>query len=335
MRALVTGGGGFLGSAIVAQLVARGDRVRSLARGSYPEVERLGAECVTADIRDAAAVLRACEDVDVVFHTAALAGIWGTWEEYYGINVAGTLNVIEACRARNISRLVFTSSPSVTFDGKAQEGVDESEPYPTRWLCYYPQTKALAEHAVLAADDSQLATCALRPHLIWGPGDRHLIPRLIERARAGQLRRVGDGTNLVDMIYVDNAAAAHLQAADALEPGAAVAGSAYFLGQGEPVNCWQWIDEILALAALPPVEKSISLAAAWRIGWAMELIYGCLRIQSEPRMTRFLAAQLGTSHYFDITRARRDFGYEPKVTTAEGMQRLGAALKRSIVRLSY
>ncbi len=280
------------------------------------------------DIRDATAVLRACEEVDVVFHTAALAGIWGPWDEYYGINVAGTQNVVAACRSQRIRRLVFTSSPSVTFNGTAQEGVDESAPYPTRWLCYYPQTKALAEQAVLAANDSQLATCALRPHLIWGPGDRHLIPRLVERARAGQLRRVGDGANLVDMIYVDNAAAAHLQAADVLEPGSPVAGNAYFLSQGEPVNCWQWIDEILGLVGLPPVEKSISLAAAWRIGWAIERAYGCLRIQSEPRMTRFLAAQLGKSHCFDISRARRDFGFEPKVSTAEGMRRLGAALNR-------
>ncbi|MEX2113496.1 MAG: NAD-dependent epimerase/dehydratase family protein [Pirellulales bacterium] len=328
MHALVTGGGGFLGQTIIAQLLARGDHVRSLARGRYPALEELGVECVQADIRDAESVRQAAAGVDVVFHTAAIAGIWGPWAEFFGINVIGTRNIIAACRAAGVRRLVFTSSPSVTFDGAAQEGVDESAPYPQRWLCYYPQTKAQAEQEVLTANDSRLATCALRPHLIWGPGDHHLIPRLIERAKAQQLRRVGDGTNLVDMIYVDNAAHAHLQAADALAPDSAVAGNAYFLSQGEPVNCWQWIDEILALVGLPPVEKSISLKAAWRVGWLLEKIHLSLRIQSEPRMTRFLAAQLGTSHYFDISRARRDFAYDPRISIAEGMCRLGAAMNR-------
>jgi nucleoside-diphosphate-sugar epimerase len=326
MLALVTGGGGFLGTAIVRQLLARGDQVRTLARGSYPDLATLGAQCLQGDVRDPNIVRTACEGVGVVYHTAALAGIWGPWNEYYGINVLGTRNVIAACRAAGVPKLVFTSSPSVTFDGTSQEGVDESAPYPARWLCYYPQTKAQAEQEVLAANGAKLATCALRPHLIWGPGDHHLIPRLIARAKAGRLRRVGDGTNLVDMIYVDNAASAHLQAADALAPHATVAGRAYFISQGEPVNCWQWIDEILALVGLPPVSKSISLNAAWRLGGALEGVFGLLRLRGEPPMTRFLAAQLGTSHYFDVGRARRDFGYLPEVSTAEGMRRLASAL---------
>jgi nucleoside-diphosphate-sugar epimerase len=326
MLALVTGGGGFLGRHIVEQLAARGDRVRSLARGRYPALEQLGVECRQGDVRDAAVVRAACEGVQVVFHTAALAGIWGPWADYYGINVVGTQNVIDGCRAMGVERLVFTSSPSVTFDGTSQAGVDESAPYPARWLCHYSHTKALAEQAVLAANAPSLATCALRPHLIWGPRDRHLIPRLIERAAAGQLRRVGDGTNRIDMVYVDNAAEAHLQAADALSPASAVAGKAYFISQGEPVNCWQWIDEILALRGLPPVERSISLSAAWWIGAILEAAHRVLMLKGEPRMTRFLAAQLGTSHYFNIARARRDFGYEPRISTAEGMRRLGEAL---------
>jgi nucleoside-diphosphate-sugar epimerase len=168
-----------------------------------------------------------------------------------------------------------------------------------------------------------LWTCALRPHLIWGPGDPHLIPRLIARRRSGRLRRVGDGNNLVDMVYVDNAAAAHLKAAEALGPGGAASGKAYFLSQGEPVNCWQWIDQLLALAGLEPVRGSISVAAARRIGAACEAVYRTLRIQSEPPMTRFLALQLGKAHYFDISAARQDFGYEVKVSTDEGMRRVG------------
>jgi nucleoside-diphosphate-sugar epimerase len=326
MRVLVTGGGGFLGRAIIRQLLARGNQVRSLARGAYPELASLGVECVQGDIRDAQTTEIACADRDLVIHTAAVAGIWGPWKHFHGINVLGTRNVIAGCRKHGVPKLVYTSSPSVTFDGTPQENVNESVGYARRWLCHYAQTKAIGEQEALAANDRSLSTCALRPHLIWGPGDQHLIPRLVTRARSGQLRRVGDGTNLVDMVYVDNAAEAHLQAADRLAPDSVVAGKAYFISQGEAVNCWQWIDEILALAGLPPVKQSISLPAAWKVGAAMEMAYRLFGWQSEPRMTRFLAAQLGMSHYFDIAAARRDFGYQPQVSKAEGMCRLARSL---------
>jgi len=327
LKTLVTGAGGFLGLYVVEQLVARGDRVRALCRGEYLELQRLGVEIVRADLRDRAAVIEACRGMDVVYHVAGVAGIWGPWEHYYGINTLGTHHVVEGCQTHGIGRLVYTSSPSVTFDGSDQAGVDESAPYPERWLCHYPHTKAMAEQHVLSANgQAGLLTCALRPHLIWGPRDGHLIPRLLARARAGQLRQVGDGKNLVDMIYVENAAAAHLQAADALQPGSPVAGRAYFISQGEPVNCWSWINQILALAGLPAVAKSISTGNAWRIGACLEAIHSLFRIQREPRMTRFLAAQLGRSHYFDISRARQDFGYAPQISTVEGMRRLQAAL---------
>jgi nucleoside-diphosphate-sugar epimerase len=167
-----------------------------------------------------------------------------------------------------------------------------------------------------------LLTCALRPHLIWGPRDQHLIPRLIKRARAGQLRQVGDGKNLIDAVYVENAAAAHLLAADALRPGSPVCGQAYFITNGQPVNCWNWINDILTLAGLPPVERRISYRAAYAAGAALEGLWTVLGRTDEPQMTRFLAAQLATSHYFDISAARRDFGYEPRVTMAQGMERL-------------
>ncbi len=327
MRVLVTGGGGFLGRAIIEQLLAQGDEVCSLARGNYPQLEARGVECLRGDIRDAARVSSACAGCELVFHTAAVAGIWGPWEHFYGINVLGTRNVIAACREHKVPKLVYTSSPSVTFGGRPQENVNESVGYASRWLCHYAQTKALGEQEALAANTRALAVCALRPHLIWGPGDQHLIPRLIERARSGQLRRVGNGKNLIDMVYVDNAAAAHLQAAEALTPGSPVAGRAYFISQGEPVNCWQWIDELLGLAGLPPVKRSISLSAAWQVGAAMEWAYRLLRLTGEPRMTRFLAGQLGMSHYFDIKAARRDFGYRPVVGKEAGMERLRVTLR--------
>lgn len=325
MHALVTGAGGFLGRYIVEQLVARGERVRGFARGAYPELVSAGVEIVQGDIRDAQAVARACVGIDVVFHVAAVAGIWGKWEYFHGINTLGTKNVLAGCREHGVRRLVFTSSPSVTFDGSDQSGVDESAPYPKNWLCHYSHTKALAEQQVLAANGCDgLMTCSLRPHLIWGPRDQHLIPRLIQRARSGRLRRVGQGTNKVDMIYVENAAVAHLQAADGLKAGSPVCGSAYFLSHAQPVNCWDWIDELLALAKLPPVRKSISFEAAWRIGAMCEFAYKLLGKRTEPPMTRFLAAQLAKDHYFDIRKACHEFAYKPQVSTAEGMRRLAA-----------
>ena len=324
MKALVTGAGGFLGRHIVAQLLTRGDEVRGVARGEYPALVEQGVEMLRVDLRDREATIAACEGVDVVFHTAAVPGIWGPWELYHGINTVGTEHVLAGCRSHGIERLVFTSSPSVTFDGEDQCGVDGSAPYPSRWLCHYPHTKALAEQQVLAANGSEgLWTCALRPHLIWGPGDPHLIPRLLARRRSGRLRRVGDGTNLVDMVYVDNAASAHLLAAEALGPDGAASGEAYFLSQGEPVRCWEWVDELLALAGLEPVRGTISVSAAHRIGAVCEAVYRTLGIKSEPPMTRFLALQLGKAHYFDISAAGRDFGYEVTVSTAEGMRRVG------------
>jgi 2-alkyl-3-oxoalkanoate reductase len=328
MLALVTGAGGFLGRYIAEMLVARGDQVRSLSRKTYAFLDERGIQQYRGDLADRDTVELAVSGCDVVFHTAAIAGIGGRWKDYYATNVAGTQNVVRACRDHRVQRLVYTSSPSVTFDGRDQCGVNETAPYPKRFLAWYPQSKAIAEQHVLQANSEQegLLTCALRPHLIWGPRDQHLIPRLLDRARQRQLRRVGDGKNLVDMVYVENAAEAHLQAADALKPGSPVCGRAYFISQGEPVNCWDWINEILALAGLPPVTRSASYRTAYAAGAALESLYWLLRRTDEPRMTRFLAAQLATHHWFDISRAKADFGYAPRVSTGEGMQRLGREL---------
>ncbi|MEW4455935.1 NAD-dependent epimerase/dehydratase family protein [Bremerella sp. JC817] len=329
MSVLVTGGGGFLGRYLVEQLLQHGESVRVLGRQRYPDLESLGVECIQGDLRDASAVEKGVKGCDVVYHVAAIAGIWGRWSDYYGINVEGTDNIIAACKAWKVERLVYCSSPSVTFDGTDQKGVDEKAPYPETWLAHYPHSKAIAEQAVLAANQpGTLLTCALRPHLIWGPRDQHLIPRLIARAKTGKLRVVGDGKNLVDMVYVENAASAHIQAAGALlESPEKVGGKAYFVTQGAPVRLWDWINDILALDGLPPIRKSVSANVAYYAGAMMETAYKMVgRMNEEPRMTRFLARQLATHHYFDISAARHDLGYSPKVSTEEGMRRLADEL---------
>ena len=322
MRALVTGGGGFLGKAIVERLRARGDHVQSFSRGDYPELRALGVPLFQGDLTDRDALLRAAQGCDVIFHVAAKPGIWGPYQEYYRTNVVGTENVLAICRQLGIARLVYTSTPSVVFNGRDQEGIDESAPYPDHYHAHYPRTKAHAERLVLQANDSGLSTTALRPHLIWGPGDHHLIPRILARARAGQLRRIGTRANRVDSVYIDNAADAHVLAADRMAPGAPVAGKAYFISQGEPWPLWDLINRILQAARLPPVTRSISPTLAYAAGWMLETVYGLLRLGSEPRMTRFLARELSTAHWFNIDAARRDLDYRPTVSIEEGLRRL-------------
>ncbi|MBL8848837.1 MAG: NAD-dependent epimerase/dehydratase family protein [Planctomycetaceae bacterium] len=328
MHALVTGGSGFLGRYIVERLVARGDRVRSLSRWPPDDLASERVDVVRGDIRDARTVADACRGVEAVFHTAAVPRIWGPKAEYHEINVGGTMNVLAGCREHGVGRLVFTSSPSVVFDGRPHAGANESLPYAKSHLAVYPQTKALAEHAVLDANGMNgLATVALRPHLIFGPGDPHLLPRVVQRAMTGRLRRVGDGTNLVSVSYVENSAAAHLQACDALAPGAACAGKAYFINEPQPVNLWDFINDVLQRAGVPPITKSIPAGIAWRIGGMLEATYRLLRLPGEPRMTRFMAAQLSSSHWYDISGAIRDFGYNPQISIAEGLRRTEPDLK--------
>ena len=322
MKALVTGGGGFLGSAIAGMLHQRGDQVTVFGRRRYPHLERRGIECVQGDLRDAESVQNSVSGMDVVFHAGGLTGIWGQRRMFWETNVGGTRNVLAACRRAGGPKLVYTSSPSVVFGEDDLCGVDESVPYPERYLAAYPETKAAAEREVLDANNDDLATVALRPHLIWGPGDPHLIPRVLDRARRGKLVRVGDGRNLVDIIYIDNAAEALLLAADALAPHSACAGRAYFISQGEPVALWPWLARIIEAAGLPAVKRAVSYRTARRMGWVCEALCHALRHGREPLMTRFLAAQLAKSHYFNISAARRDFDYLPRVSTEDGLNRL-------------
>jgi 2-alkyl-3-oxoalkanoate reductase len=326
--ALVTGAGGFLGLAIVQQLLARGERVRALCRRRSTELDALGVDAVPADLRVREEVVAACEGADVVFHAAAVVGASGPWDRYCATNYWGTRYIVDGCLKHAVGRLVFTSCASVTFQGGDQRGVDDSVPYPRRWLGNCVHTKAMAERQVLAANGLEgLLTCVLRPPIVWGPRDRHFLPWLLATARAGRLRRIGNGTNLIDTVYVENLAEAHLLAADALLRGAAdsgptASGHTYFVTQGEPVNCWDWIDELLALHRLPRLAKTISFQNAWRFGGMHDLFARIVRRKTDPPLSRLQAVQLGRSHCLDMTAARRDLCYSPRVSTAAGMQRL-------------
>ena len=326
-HALVTGGGGFLGRYVVEQLLARGDQVTVFARGAYPELVGAGARLIRGDLRDRDAVIRASEDVDVVYHIAAKAGVWGAYADFYAVNVTGTDHVIAACRAHGIRRLVYTSSPSVVFDGTDQEGADERLPYPDHYESPYPETKAIGERHIVAANDDDLLTVSLRPHLIFGPRDNHLLPGLIARARKGMVPQVGQGHNQVDLTYVEDAARAHLLAADALAPGAAPPGSVYFISQDEPVVLWPWIREFLAALDLPPIRLQMSLSVARALGGAAATVYQRLKLKQEPPLTPFLASELAQSHYFDISRAKEELGYKPALTMTEATAQTVAWLR--------
>jgi len=327
-KALVTGGGGFLGSRIVRMLLDKGITTRSLQRSDSPELKKLGVEIIRGDISDQATVINAVEGCDVIFHVAARAGVWGDYDDYYQCNVTGTKNIIDACQTHHIQKLIYTSSPSVVFAGKDEENINESTPYPDQFLTAYQKTKALAEQMVLEANNETLATVALRPHLIWGPGDPHLVPRIIERAKAGRLRLVGKQSNLVDSTHIDNAALAHILAAEVLEPNASCAGKIYFISNDEPLPMKELINKILAAANLPAITKTIPTQLAYTIGMMMELVYKVFKLKDEPIMTRFIAKQLSCAHWYDLTAAKNDLGYQVKVTINEGMERLKASLNK-------
>ena len=327
MKVLVTGGGGFLGQALCRGLVERGVEVTSFNRGHYPELDALGVRQVRGDLVDGDAVMAASRGVDAIFHNAAKAGAWGDYESYHRANVMGTQNVLEACRAHGIGRLVYTSTPSVTHrkTHPVEGGTAETVPYGSGFKAPYATTKTIAEKAVLAANGPDLATVALRPRLIWGPGDNQLLPRLVERAKAGRLRLVGDGENRIDTTYIDNAAQAHFDAFAHLAPGAACAGKAYFISNGEPKPVREILNALLAAAGAPPVTKTVPFKVAYAIGAVGEAVWPLLRLPGEPPLTRFLAEQLSTTHWYDMAPATRDFGYKPRVNTAEGLERLAQA----------
>lgn len=323
---LVTGGTGFLGRRIVERLVGQGRAVTVMARRPAPDLEARGVRFVACSLEDASAVRDACRGMETVYHVAAKVGVWGRRSDYFAANVLGTRAVLDGCRAHGVRRLVHTSTPSVVYNGRSLSGADESLPLTTGCPSAYPVTKAQAEAEVLRANGMLLSTVALRPHLIWGPGDPHLVPRILDRAKAGRLRIVGEGRNRVDMVHVENAADAHLAAERALAAGRA-GGRAYFITNGEPVVLWDWINGLLAALGRPAVTGRIPLWAASAAGGVLEAVWSLLPLGGEPPMTRFVAAELAKDHWFDISAARRDLGYAPRVDMATGTAELVARLR--------
>lgn len=321
-KVLVTGGGGFVGSAIVRSLLKLDCQVFVAGRNSYPRIEEIGATCLQGNISDRDFTMQICDGIDTVFHTAAKAGIWGRWQEYNNTNIIGTRNIVDSCKAHRVQNLIYTSTPSVVFANKDIVNGDESLPYAKTYLCHYPKSKVIAEKYVLRNNNNGLRACAIRPHLIWGPGDPHLVPRLLEKGRKGELKIVGSGNNLVDISYIDNVAHAHLLAAKNLEEGGEAAGNAYFIGQESPVKLWHWINDLYRELGIPPITRKVPFMAAYIAGSVLEFIYRLQGNPNEPKMTRFLAQQLARSHSFSHHRARTDFGYRPVVTLAEGQKRL-------------
>lgn len=325
MRILVTGGGGFLGTHIIQELLKNPTYiVTNFSRHTYSHLEDIGVPTIKGDLRKKEDVERALDQgFDAIFHVAALAGVWGKFDDYYSINYLGTRNLLEAAKARGIQKFVYTSTPSVVFNKDDLLGVGEEQPYATDFLNGYSETKTMAEKLVLGMNDGNtFLTCAIRPHLIWGPGDPHLFPRVIQKGKLGKLRIVGDGENLVDIIYVENAALAHVQAFEHLKPGSPVCGEAYFVGQERPVRLWDFINQVLGQVKVEPVMRTIDVTTAYRLGWFMEKAFKALGINKpEPPMTRFVALNLGKSHYFSHEKAKKHFGYVPKVSIEEGLKR--------------
>ena len=322
MKALVTGGGGFLGGAIISLLRSKGVSVRNFSRKTYPQLEQKGVECVRGEVSDPKKAKTACAGCDIVFHVAAKVDMWGSYADFHRTNVDGTAVMLSAAKAAGIARFVFTSSPSVVFPGGDVEGWQESAPYPAKFDSAYAKTKALAEQLTLKANAPDFATTALRPHLIWGPGKDQLVSTIVKQGRAGNLRRIGNFNKLIDTTYIDDAARAHWCAAEKLCNGAACAGKAYFISQDDPRPNWDIINMILAAAGINPVTKTIPHAAAYAAACATEAAWQITRLKKQPPLTRFMVQQLTCAHWFNISAARRDLGYAPAVTIEQGMAKL-------------
>ena len=321
MKVLVTGTGSLLLGGIASELVRRGDDVVCVQRRSTTFDGYQNARQVLADIRDADAIAQAAHGCDAVIHGAARVGVVGSQKEFYDTNVTGTINILHAAEKHDISRLVLVSTPSVAHTGDSLIGAPAGDAEIGRTHSYYAESKAIAERAVLNARNNHLAVVAIRPHLVWGPGDTQLVGRIVERAASGRLAVIGTGNALVDSTYIDNAISVHIAALDALHVGSASDGKAYVVSNGEPRSVNELMRSMCAAADIPFEPRHLSLAFGIRLGSLIERLWPLFR-SSEPPITRFIAEQLGTAHWFDQRAVQEDLGWTPHVSLDEGFQRL-------------
>lgn len=323
MKVLVTGGSSLMGTCLARGLAARGDFVRCFQRRPVESLDALGnVEQVLGDVSDRSDIEGAVTGCDAVVHLAAKVGIVGDRADFVAVNVTGTSNLLDAARRAGIQKFVHVSSPSVAHDGNPIIGGLADPPAEDHARAWYPETKAIAEHAAIEAASDGMGVVVLRPHLVWGPGDTQLVGRIVERATTGRLALVGGGRALVDTTYIDNAVSALIAALDVVDPNAVCSGKAYVIANGEPRPVRELVSGICAAAGVAFEPRDVALGAARVIGSMIERVWPRLGVDGEPPLTRFLADQLGTAHWFDPRPARVDLGWEPTVTIDEGLARL-------------
>ena len=320
MKVLVTGAGSLLARRTAEALLARGDEVVCMQRHRAA----IDVQQVLGDVRDVERVTFAAAGCDAIIHAAAKVGVVGRWEEYRGINVDGTANIINAAVTHGIARVVHVSTPSVAHVGDAIVGGGADPATTGRRGAWYPESKAIAEQLALGAASADLGVVAIRPHLVWGPGDTQLVGRIVERARAGRLALVGGGAALIDTTYIDGAADALLAALDAVHPSERCSGRAYVVANGEPRPIRELVLGICAAAGVEVTPREVPRSVATFAGSLVESVWRLRRTQTEPPLTRFLAEQLGTAHWFDPRPVRDDLGWTPRVSIDEGLRRLAA-----------
>jgi 2-alkyl-3-oxoalkanoate reductase len=304
-----------LGRSTAQVLMSRGDEVTVLQR----RPSGLSCREVLGDITDPQAVQHAASSQDAVLHLAAKVDVSGRWADYARVNVDGTSILVEACRSRRVSRLVHVSSPSVAHGGSPLVGVGAEPADPAGARGNYSRSKALAELSALSADSAELSVLAIRPHLVWGPGDTQLVKPVVDRARQRRLPLVAGGAALVDTTYVDNAATALVAALDACGP---VHGEALVVSNGEPRPIREILLRLCAAAGVQGPTISVPFAAAWLAGAAADAACAITRQRIRPALTRFTAEQMATAHWFDQRRSRNALNWSPHVSLDDGFARL-------------
>ena len=319
MKTLITGATGFLGGALARRLHSLGWDVTAQGRdpAALKSLETRGIRAVQANLEDAQAIVNACRGQEIVFHSGALANDWGRPEAFHNANVLGTRNVIRGCQEHNVKRLVHVSTPSIYFLFAPRFNVKETDPLPPP-LTEYARTKRLAEDEVDKAFADGLPTITIRPRAIYGPGDRTILPRLINRLQRGILRVIGDGQNLADMSYIENVVDALLLCADA--PAHAL-GKKYNITNGEPIRLWAMVEKLCQRLDLKYPTQRLPYPLVDKIAGALEFAARLLPDQPEPPLTRYSVAMISLSTTLDISAARNDLGYKPRVSNEEGFEK--------------